>query len=105
MGLGDLTRSAVERTLSEFDQLGRDAFLERYGFGRARAYFLERDGRHYDSKAIAGVAHQYLGPNHKPLRFTKFTGGEHGVARVLRRLGFHVINTEPINPDWVRDEL
>jgi hypothetical protein len=30
------------------------------GFGKARGYVLVRKGQLYDSKAIAGVAHQYL---------------------------------------------
>jgi 5-methylcytosine-specific restriction protein A len=29
-------------------------------FGKARGYFLVHNGQAYDSKAIAGVAHQYL---------------------------------------------
>ena len=42
----------------KLDELeGRDEFLRRYGFGRARAYLLEVDGKLYDSKAIVGYAH------------------------------------------------
>jgi hypothetical protein len=37
VALGELTSAqAVEQALDEFDQLGRDAFLEKDGFGRAR---------------------------------------------------------------------
>ena len=36
--------------------MGREAFLDRYGFGRAKHQFVRRAGRYYDSKAIAGVA-------------------------------------------------
>ena len=105
MGLSDVTQGAVERALSEFDELGREAFLERYQFGKARSYFIERDGDLYDSKAIAGAAHGFVPPDWEPLKPGDFSGGERTVARVLRRLGFTVINMEPRNPAWVRDEL
>src|SRR5215210_8029197 len=51
MALAELTSStAVERALDEFDLMGREAFLTNYGFGRARRYFVRRDGKYYDSK-------------------------------------------------------
>ena len=71
MALLDLTsHDAVLRAVAEFDALGRDAFLAKYGFRRARGYFLLRDGRSYDSKAIAGAAHGTSIPNwvHSPRR-------------------------------------
>jgi len=71
--LGDLTSAAaVESALDEFDELGREAFLERYGFGRARRYFVRRDGKYYDSKAIAGAAHGYQYPDDGPLANSEF---------------------------------
>jgi hypothetical protein len=40
---GELTsREAVERALDEFDKLGREAFLERYGYGYAKTWFVIR---------------------------------------------------------------
>ena len=53
MGFADITAEAVHSTLDEFDKLGRDAFLARYGFGPARSYFLIHDGKSYDSKATS----------------------------------------------------
>lgn len=50
-------RAGVMAAIAEFDCLGREAFLRAAGFGHARAYFLEYDGRLYDSKAIVGYAH------------------------------------------------
>ena len=52
-----LTRASVLAAMDEADELGRDAFLSKYGFGRARSYFVVRDGARYDSKAIYGVAY------------------------------------------------
>jgi hypothetical protein len=64
VNLSDLTSpSAVESAMDEFDELGRDAFLEKYGYWRARRYFVRPDGNFYDSKAIAGLAVGYQHPN------------------------------------------
>ena len=39
---------SVQTALKECDQLGRDTFLQKYGFGRARKYFLEYEEKLYD---------------------------------------------------------
>ncbi len=57
MAISELTsREAVLTALDEFDRIGRKDFLEKYGFGPARSYFLRRDAKLYDSKAIVGAA-------------------------------------------------
>ena len=99
--LGDVTRTGVLEAVAEFDRVGRDAFLKSAGFGRARAYYLEHDGRLYDSKAITGYAHGVstgtrLGPG-------DFSGGDKTVAQRLEALGFTVLNVA--NPAWTRDEI
>ncbi|WP_344941250.1 hypothetical protein [Sphaerisporangium flaviroseum] len=88
MGLPDLRREMILTAVEEYDELGRDAFLERYGYGPARDYFLVYGNRRYDSKAIAGVAHRAVGG--RPLRASEFSGGNATVARVLIDLGFEV---------------
>jgi 5-methylcytosine-specific restriction protein A len=90
MALADITRAAVEQAIREFDQLGRDAFLETHGFGRSRQYVLVHEGRDYDSKAILGVAHGFV-PGREPLSAGEFSGGVNGhTVDHLRRLGFEV---------------
>ncbi|GII94889.1 hypothetical protein Ssi02_51200 [Sinosporangium siamense] len=89
----------VLSAIEEFDHLGREAFLDLYGYQRARDYFIEHDGRRYDSKAIAGVAHRHV--DGSPLRASDFSGGAATVARHLRNLGFTVTgpgNTPPESP-------
>jgi 5-methylcytosine-specific restriction protein A len=106
MGLAELTDAeAVRAALAEFDRLGRDRFLRRYGFGRARSYFVVEDGEAYDSKAIAGVAHGFQHPDAGTLDPGDFWEGEETVARRLRELGFTVKRRASRNPDWSRDEL
>lgn len=88
----DLTSpDAVRRALDEFDELGRDAFLAKYGFGRARRYFVRHEGRLYDSKAIAGAAFGFEHPEAGALAHTEFAGGEHGAKAKLEDLGFDVV--------------
>ena len=54
MALGEVTDSkAVIVAIAEFDDVGRDAFLKKYGFSKARSYFIRSDGRRYDSKATS----------------------------------------------------
>src|SRR6266498_2850587 len=99
------SREAVLQALQEFDELGRDAFLQKYGFGRANHWFLVRNGTQYDSKAIYGVA---VGIENPGRGFSaEFTGGEQSVVAKLRDLGFDVIstyggsNSEPATQAWI----
>jgi MoxR-like ATPase len=92
MPLSDLTsQQAVERALAEFDELGREAFLAKYGFGRARRYFIRSNGRYYDSKAIVGAAMGYQDQQHGPMCHEEFSGGEHTTKAKLEELGFEVV--------------
>ena len=89
MALSEITRDAVLEAIGEYDRLGRDGFLERYGFDRARQYLLVHEGKRYDSKAIVGAAHGFL-PGEHALTADEFSGGEATVGRLLRGLRFTV---------------
>jgi MoxR-like ATPase len=92
MGLADLTsRAAVLDAIAEYDELGPQHFLEKYGFSAARSYMLRHHGREYDSKAIAGAAHGYEHPELGPLRAGDFSGGASGAAGKLESLGFEIV--------------
>lgn len=103
MALADVTKSAVEAALAEYDSMGGEAFLATYGFADAKRYWIDWQGKQYPSKAIAGVAHKYV-DGHQLLPSASFTGGEGSVVRKLRQLGFSVTGSER-NPPWSRDEL
>lgn len=116
MPLGDLNSpEAVLQAIEEYDRLGEEAFLERYGFGPARSYFLIHKGRRYPSKAIAGVAHGYQYPKKGALTSGEFTGGDASVKAKLESLDFTVTSPHDEesgvpppsqrNPPWTRDEL
>jgi hypothetical protein len=49
MSLADLNSpKAVMSAIAEFDLLGRDQFLSRYGYGSAREYLIRHKGKEYD---------------------------------------------------------
>ncbi len=81
---------AVRKAVREFDRRGRAGFLDQYGFGAARRYFLLIDGKRYDSKAIVGAAHGYQFPGRGALNPEDFSGGDATVRRKLEELGFEV---------------
>jgi hypothetical protein len=97
MSLSDISdANAIRSAIAEFDGLGRDPFLQKYGFGRARQYFLRTDqGKLYDSKAIVGAAHGIQFPERGPMRAEDFSGGEQTVKSLLEQLGFSVTGPEP----------
>ncbi|MFB7983260.1 HNH endonuclease [Streptomyces vinaceus] len=101
MRKGAVTQGSVLRAIAEYDQLGRDEFLAKYGFGEARSYVVMHEGREYDSKAIVGVAH--LWDQGRVLRPDEFSGGKDHAAAWLKRTGFQVKAVK--NPDWARDEI
>ncbi len=99
MGLVDVTAAGVRHAVDECDELGRDAFLSKYGFGRARDYFLVVNQERYDSKAIVGAAHAHSGAGWMPLGPAEFSGGEQTVAALLESLGFNVTRPATVPPD------
>jgi 5-methylcytosine-specific restriction enzyme A len=87
---------AVESAVSEYDRVGGENFLSKYGFKPARNYVLEVKGKHYDSKAIVGAAFGYQ--HGEPLAASDFSGGEKTVKQVLEKLGFKVALRSQLHP-------
>ena len=94
----------MERALGEFRSLGRTAFLRKYGFDKARKYFV-RDpatGNLADSKAIVAAAHGYEFPALGPLNPRALSEKENAVAGWLGALGFEVAT---VGSDWSEEEV
>lgn len=111
MTLNKLARWAVEAALDEFVRVGRDAFLQKYRYGPARDYFVLHHVTREpcDSKAVVGAAYGLQFPDHGPLRPQDFSGGQATVVRVLRGLGFDLMDApaEPASNNeraWSRHE-
>jgi 5-methylcytosine-specific restriction enzyme A len=102
MTLADITFSAVEKAIEEYDEIGKVVFLRSYGFGDSKKYWIVHNGNRYPSKAIAGAAHKFI--DGKPLSAAVFSGGDATVVQKLKHLGFEVDELER-NPNWTRDEL
>jgi putative restriction endonuclease len=100
MNISNLTRTAVLQAIEEFDQIGKEAFLEKYGYSDARNYFLEVNNRVYPSKAIAGVAVQYINLHQTPLKPSDFVGGKNSVEKILTRLGYKICFKEIDSHFW-----
>jgi 5-methylcytosine-specific restriction protein A len=88
MAVSDVTAAAVNQALDEFDEIGRERFLQRYRVGAARGWYVLRTGRKYDAKAVLAAAHGKL-PGRRPLTAKEFHGGLASVGP-LRKLGFEV---------------
>ncbi|MEU3183098.1 HNH endonuclease [Streptomyces sp. NPDC006923] len=101
MRIGAISRDAVLQALTEYDDLGQDEFLSKYGYKPATGYLLLHEERTYDSKAIAGVAHKF--DHGRALRPDELIGGRSHAARWLARLGFTIRSSR--SPDWTRDEI
>jgi len=52
-----LPQSAVEAALDEFDELGEEAFLDRYGYRPPKQWILRARGREYPPRAVLAVAY------------------------------------------------
>lgn len=97
MALRDITSaSAVRKAIREFDRLGADSFLDKYGFGPAKLYHLLYEDVRYPSKAIIGVAHGYQFLNKGPLESTDFSGGETAAVPKLKALGFEIVRIDDV---------
>jgi hypothetical protein len=83
----------VSKAIVEFEQLGRDQFLYKYGYGKSTRYMLKHDEQLYDSKAILGVAHGIQFPDEGPLEASHLHGGPQTISK-LRDLGFPVVDIE-----------
>lgn len=83
---------AVKAALSEFDQLGETAFLDKYGFGKSR-HVIEWNGKRYPGKAILAAAHGVQFPQDAPLELEDLKGASARYRKTFEQLGFTVIDT------------
>lgn len=87
-----VTRTHVLAAINEYDEVGQDEFLVRYGFAPLREYVLRHADHSYDSKAVLGAALGYA--TGTAATAAEFSGGKDGAARVLRDLDFTVLSPE-----------
>lgn len=90
---------AVIRAIGEFDRIGREAFLAKYRFGEALAYFVNYEGTLYDSKPIVAVA---MPPMTRPA--TTLVTNANAVRAATSRLRL-LIAVRPLRRTTVHDPL
>lgn len=81
--LGIINAAAMRDAVSEFNEMGRAAFLRAYGFRRSSKYDVRYPNRLYDAKAL--VAGAYYRASGRRLENSDFTGGVQ-TAAVYRRI-------------------
>jgi 5-methylcytosine-specific restriction protein A len=74
--------SALLAAIKEFNDLGRDKFLKKYGFSRSSKFYLIHEQRIYDTKALVGAAYRHA--TGKKLTNDKFFGGAQTKAALER---------------------
>ena len=84
-----LSREAVLRAITEFDALGREGFLARYGYRRSRHLEIVHEGRRYDMKAVWAAAQVEPGTS-PPVPMPKPNNSRHIVKPQIEKLGFTV---------------
>lgn len=92
---------AVNQAIEEFDEVGRTAFLDKYGFLKAREYKVSVSGTLYDAPALMAAAYGYAFPDEGPLP-SQSDVGEAEAARALADLGYETIR---VGQEWTREEV
>lgn len=87
-----VTRQHVLAAIHEYDEVGQDAFLGRYGFAPSRGHVVRHANRSYDSKALLGAALGYA--TGTAATAEEFASGKTAAAKVLRDLDFDVLSPE-----------
>jgi hypothetical protein len=66
MALSDLTASAVLKAIEEFDRLGRDAFLKKYGFWKGARFRVAKKWSLIRFKGYSRCSSWLLARSHSP---------------------------------------
>jgi len=92
------SRQAVLRAIGEFDEMGRDAFLQRYAYNPSRHLWIVHEGHRYDMKAVWAAA-QIKPGTPLPVPIPKPNNSRHIVKPQLEKLGFTVEDSRtPVPP-------
>ena len=94
MAIKDITQKEVKAAIKEFDDVGNEDMFRKYGGRKSRQYYLEYNGKYYDQKLIARVAHGYLF-GEQPLK-ARGRGNQRAngtkTREHLEKLGFNIVD-------------
>jgi hypothetical protein len=89
-----VTRQHVLAAIREYDEVGQDDFLGRYGFAPSQEYVLRHADQSYDSKAILGAAVGHATGTAATSADVSSTKSR--ATKVLRDLDFDVLSPEKL---------
>ena len=87
-----VNRQHVLAAIHEYDEVGQDAFLGRYGFAPSKEHVVRHADQSYDSKVLLGAAVGYA--TGTAATSEEFTTSNTAAAKVLRDLDFDVLSPE-----------
>ena len=88
-----LTKAAILATLEEYDRLGRNGFLRRYGYASARTRWIRHGSNRYDMKPIWRAAFAHMEGGHSLMPGdARYETNSDSVQRHLQHLGFEIIS-------------
>lgn len=83
--------SAITQAFDEFDRLGRELFLLRYGFKEVNESFVVARSSRYDTRALFAAAYEY---QHGAAVTPRDISGVSGVASHFTALGYVVVGSD-----------
>ncbi|MGN8247062.1 hypothetical protein ACTHAM_000734 [Cellulomonas soli] len=86
-----MSKQHVLQAITEYDDRGREEFLQLYGFAPSHEHTLVHEGRSYDARALLGLAHRFA--TGRLASSDEFDSGPEAAVAILRKRGFEV--TEP----------
>lgn len=87
-GLSSIHRDSVIKAIDEFNKIGLNKMLHKYGGGVSMKWYIHYNGKNYDQKLICRAAHSLQGLGPLPPGPGTFKAGE--ARRKLEKLGFDV---------------
>ena len=90
MALRDIDKQMVEVSIKQFDCLGRDGMLDRYGGGASTRWYVYFNNRYYDQKLLLRGAHELGGLGSFPLGKKPFTAAQ--ATKQLKFLGYCIVS-------------
>ena len=88
MAIKDISKEGVSLAIRQFDLVGRDHMLEKYGGRKSIKWYIKKNNQYYDQKLIIRAAHclELLVPA------PNFDAGQ--ARNRLEKLGFRVVSRD-----------
>ena len=97
MAVGEITTRGIELALQEFQRIGLEAMLKKYGGRASTRWYVKVGHRHFDQKVLLRAAHRHEGLGDLPSRGSgRFNAGH--ARRHLANLKFCVVDNARATP-------